>query len=74
MDLAFSEDYDNQTKEYLKLTLEDCLDLEREIENLTHPTFDSRKVITLRLGNLQGEWMTNFNNLGTFYEEYKEVR
>lgn len=74
MDLAFSEKYDNETKEYLKLTLKSCLGLEEEIESLMDPTFDSRKVIKIRLSNLHGGLMANFNDLVTFYEEYKRVR
>lgn len=74
MDLAFSEDYDNETKEYLKLTLKSCLSLEEEIESLINPTFDSRKVIKTRISNLHGGLMANFNYLVTFYEQYKGGR
>lgn len=73
IDLVFSENYDIETKEYLKLTLKDWLELEKEIKDLMDPTFNSRNVIKLRISNLQRGLMANFDNLATFYKEYKEV-
>lgn len=74
IDLAFREDYDAETREYLRVVLLSCIGIEESIERLKDSTFHSKKTLKRQFHNLRVELMSNFDHFSTFYRQYKDAR
>ncbi|WP_099159251.1 hypothetical protein [Virgibacillus ndiopensis] len=67
-DLAFSEDYGERSKEFLKMTIQICFGIEDAIESIKDPLFNDRKTINIQIRNLYMSFITAFDRFTTFYE------
>lgn len=74
IDLIFREEYKQDTKMYLKMTLEDILYLEESVEILIDSKFNLRSDLKRQLHNLHIDFDSNLDAFSTFYREYKEER
>lgn len=70
IELAFSEEYSKNVKEYLKMLLEDNLFLEEALLDMKHSSFDSRKTLHRRYRNIHRGYIKNFDIFNSFYRVY----
>ncbi|GGB63758.1 hypothetical protein [Fictibacillus barbaricus] len=69
--LAFEETYTPNTKIYLKMLLDQTYKLEEEIKDLQLlSNLHSRSTLERQLRNLHVSYISNFQHLTSFYEEY----
>ncbi|MDY0394349.1 hypothetical protein RWE15_07570 [Virgibacillus halophilus] len=73
VELAFTEKYDEETRNYLKLMLIDFLSLEEQAQHVKNASGDSRKVLHLQIRNLRTSMQSNLGHLATFYKLYIET-
>ncbi|WP_349409396.1 hypothetical protein [Pseudalkalibacillus sp. SCS-8] len=72
--LTFEESYDKETKMFLKILLEDTLDLEKRISYLIHSEHHTRQELDNVMGNVHMSFISNFNLFTTFFETYSGQR
>lgn len=72
MELAFTQQYDEEARKYLKLMLIDFLSIEDQANHLKNATGDSRSVLQMQIRNLRTSMESNLNHLATFYQMYIE--
>lgn len=69
--LAFEETYTPNTKIYLKMLLDQTYKLEEEIKDIQLlSNLHSRSTLERQLRNLHVSYISNFQHLTSFYEEY----
>ncbi|TMU84244.1 hypothetical protein FGG79_15215 [Bacillus sp. BHET2] len=73
IELTYEETYRQNAKDFLRMMLENNIELEEEVHALRASPFHSYRTLNRQMGNIHMGFIQSFGFLISFYEEYLKV-
>ena len=71
IDLSFEETYSADVEKQLRLSIENCLAIEENVEELKDANFLTRDLVQIQYRNLHGTFDSSLRTLETMYDRYE---